>query len=116
MVKTNKLDAEKNIEKALSEIFKNVAEYKNIDFPQIDSLDDIPQEVIDALRDLAGKAVYDISQSNYEGENLKLIDELTKNYPLAIIENLIADCMEYGLEHKYYAYLAGIGIMKKYIL
>ena len=52
----------------------------------------------------------------YEGANLRLIDELTKNYPHEIIENLIADCMKYGLKHKYYAYLAGIGVMKKHIL
>lgn len=115
MVKTEKLDAEKNLQKAILDIFKNVAEYKNIDIPELNSFDDVPQEVADALRDIAGRAASDIFNKDCKSDNVMLLEELTKDYTLSDIADLLSGCMKNKIKHQYYGYFAGIGLLKSYM-
>ena len=106
---------EKEATDVLLNIFKNVAKFKGISIGNLNSFDDVPLILVDALKDLAQSATDDINNNFINGLGLKTIEDLTSDYSVDYLENLLKSCISCDLKHEYFIYLAGISIIKKYI-
>ena len=110
------MSTEKEAINVMLNIFRSVAEFKNIRLEDdLNSFDDVPITVVDALRDLAKSATEDINLGHYNGLGLRTIEDLTHDYSLEYLQDLFVSCAKADLKHDYFTYLAGLYIIKKYI-